>query len=202
MRQWVLPQSSIVRRNLKRTGLAFAAALAAMIILIGLLAAAVDAGYLRGPFIRFLSAHSGRQIQIDGRLVAHFFSLHPRLSAERVTIGNPTWTPAGVTAELGKISVAIELPWFGHWFGIERIETDTTALHLTRDSKGRANWQLHDPAQGRGGGALPSVGVAMGRVDASRRRDPVGEVQVADIELSAIAAVLVGGAGRRRASAG
>ena len=157
MRQWVLPQSSIVRRNLKRTGLAFAAAFAAMIILIGLLAAAVDAGYLRGPFIRFLSAHSGRQIQIDGRLVAHFFSLHPRLSAERVTIGNPTWTPAGVTAELGKISVAIELPWFGHWFGIERIETDTTALHLTRDSKGRANWQLHDPAQGRGGGALPVI---------------------------------------------
>jgi AsmA family protein len=128
-----------------------------MVILVGLLAAAVDAGYLRGPFIRFLSAHSRHQIQIDGRLEAHFFSLHPRLSAERVTIANPAWTPAGSTAEIGKISVAIELPWFGHWFGIERIETETAALHLIRDSRGRANWQLHDPTQGRGSGALPVI---------------------------------------------
>src|ERR1700722_15885498 len=128
-----------------------------MIIVIGLLAAAIDAGYLRGPFIRFLSAHSGRQIQIDGRLEAHFFSFHPRLSAERVTIGNPSWTPAGVTAEVGKISLAIELPWFGHGFGIERIETDATTLHLIRDIKGRANWQLHEPLKGQGGGSLPVI---------------------------------------------
>jgi hypothetical protein len=142
---------------LKRTGWAFAATVAAMIVLIALLAAALDAGSLRGPFIRFLASHSGRQIQINGRLEAHLFSFHPRLSAERVTIGNPSWTPAGLTAEAGKISLAIELPWFGHGFGIERIETDATMLHLIRDSKGRANWQLHNPAAGKGGGSLPVI---------------------------------------------
>jgi AsmA family protein len=142
---------------LKRTGWALAATVAAMIVLVALLAAAVDAGYLRGPFVRFLAAHSGRQIQINGRLEAHLFSFHPRLSAERVTIGNPSWTPAGLTVEAGKITLAIELPWFGHGFGIERIETDAMILHLIRDSKGRANWQLQDLAAGKGGGSLPVI---------------------------------------------
>jgi uncharacterized protein involved in outer membrane biogenesis len=157
VRQWALPGSSVLRRRLKFTAAALAAVLAAMIFAVAVLAAAVDAGYLRGPFIRFLTAHTGRQIQIDGRLEAHFFSLHPRLSAERVTIGNPSWTPKGTTAEAGEISLAIELPWFGHGFGIEKIETEATTLHLMRDSRGRANWQLHDPTEGRGGGSLPVV---------------------------------------------
>ena len=134
-----------------------AAALAAIVLAIALLAAAIDAGYLRGPFIRYLSAHSGREIRIDGRLEAHLFSFHPRLSAERVTIGNPSWTPAGTTAEVGKVSLTIELPWFGRGFGFERIQTDAATLHLMRDAKGRANWQLHEPLKGQGGGSLPII---------------------------------------------
>lgn len=152
-----MPAIPVLRRRLKWTAAGLAAAFAAIILAIALLAAAIDAGYLRGPFIRFLSAHSGRQIQIDGRLEAHLFSFHPRLSAERVTIGNPAWTPTGVTAEVGKISLAIELPWFGHGFGIERIETDATTLHLIRDTQGRANWQLRAPIKGQGGGSLPVI---------------------------------------------
>jgi uncharacterized protein involved in outer membrane biogenesis len=157
VRLCALPGSSVIRRRLKFTVATLAAALAAVILAVALLAAAVDAGYLRGPFIRFLSAHSGREIQIDGRLEAHFFSFHPRLSAERVTIGNPSWMPKGLTAEAGKISVTIELPWFDHGFGIERIETDAASLHLQRDSKGRANWQAHDPSEGRTHGSLPVI---------------------------------------------
>lgn len=157
MRQWALPGSSVIRRKLKFAVVTVAAALATIILAVALLAAAVDAGYLRGPFIRFLTAHSGREIRIDGRLEAHFFSFHPRLSAERVTIGNPSWMPKGLTAEAGKISLTIELPWFDHGFGIERIETDAAALHLVRDPKGRANWQSHDPLEGRGGGSLPVI---------------------------------------------
>jgi AsmA family protein len=157
MRQWGLLGSPVIRRRLKWAAATLAAAFATIIFGVALLAAAIDAGYLRGPFVRFIAAHTGRQIRIDGPLQAHFFSFHPRLSAERVTIGNPSWTPAGVTAEVGKISLAIELPWFGHGFGIERIAADAATLHLTRDSKGRANWQFHDPAQGRGGGSLPVI---------------------------------------------
>jgi AsmA family protein len=151
-----LSTAADIRRRLKWLAITVAASFAAIVLAVALLAAALDAGYLRGPFIRFLGAHSGRQIRIDGRMEAHFFSFHPRLSAERVSIGNPTWTPAGLTADMGKISLAIELPWFGHGFGIERIETDAATLHLIRDTAGRANWQMHDPARG-GGGSLPVI---------------------------------------------
>jgi AsmA family protein len=182
-----LPGSSVIRRRLKWTAAGFAAAFAAIILAIALLAAAVDAGYLRGPFIRFLSAHSGRQIQIDGRLEAHFFSFHPRLSAERVTIGNPSWTPTGLTAEIGKVTLAIELPWFGHGFGIERIETDAATLHLIRDSNGRANWQMHEPLKGQGGGSLPVIhslsmlNVRVDLNDARRHLDFDGVVSAHDV---------------------
>ncbi len=75
----------------------------------------------------------------------HLLSFHPRLIAERVVIGNPPWTPAGVTAEIGRISLAIEMPGFSHGFGIARLEMETATLHLARDSTGHANWQWTDP---------------------------------------------------------
>ena len=144
--------SWIIRRALIGT----AAVLAALIFMAAMLAVAVDAGYLNGPFIRFLSVHTGRPIQIDGPLEARIFSFHPRIVAERVTIGNPSWVPAGVTAQIGKMSLRIDLPRPGHSFDIERLEMQSATLHLMRDSKGRANWQSSDPAQG-GGGTLPII---------------------------------------------
>jgi uncharacterized protein involved in outer membrane biogenesis len=148
--------SPAIRRRLQWTAAAAAALIVIAAVLVAVLAAAVDTGYLRGPFIRFLAAHAGRRIQIEGPLEAHIFSRHPRLIAERVTIGNPPWMPAGLAAEIGKVSLEIELPGFGHSFGIERLEMEAATLHLTRDSTGRANWQLADPAKG-GNTALPII---------------------------------------------
>jgi uncharacterized protein involved in outer membrane biogenesis len=145
-------KSWIIRRALMGT----AAAIAAVVFMAAMFAAAVDAGYLRGPFIRFISAHTGRPIRIDGPLEAHILSLHPRLNADGVTIGNPSWMPPGVTAQIGKMSLLIDLPRPGHSIGIERLEMQAATLHLVRDSTGRANWQSSDPAKGDGG-ALPII---------------------------------------------
>ena len=123
---------------------------------VAVLAAAVDAGYFRGPLIRILAAHMGRQVQIDGPIEAHIFSLNPRVIAERVTIGNPSWMPAGPTAQIGKLSLVIALPRFGRSFGIERLEIEAATLRLARDSTGHANWQLTDPDKGTGAG-LPII---------------------------------------------
>src|ERR1700676_2633061 len=133
-----------IRRVLAST----AAALIAVIAVVAVLSAALDAGYLRGPFVRFLTAHAGRKIQIDGALETHFLSRHPRMTAERVTIGNPPWTPPGVTAEIEKIGLVFQIPGFGHSFGIQRLEMDAATLHLVRDSRGHANWQRTDPDRG------------------------------------------------------
>jgi uncharacterized protein involved in outer membrane biogenesis len=117
-----------------------------------LLAAALDAGYFRGPLIRALAARSGRQIQVQGSWQVHLFSLHPWLTAEQVTIGNPPWTPSGQMAQIGKISLVLQMPGLHQSFGVDRLELETVALHLVRDAMGRANWQLTDPDKGPGKG--------------------------------------------------
>jgi AsmA family protein len=133
--------SFVIRRWLVRT----VAALAAFILVTAVLVAALDAGYFRGPVIRFLAARAQRQIQVSGIFEVHLFTLEPRLIAERVAIGNPPWMPSGTTAMIEKVSVTIELPGFGHGFGIARLEMEGAMLRLARDSTGHANWQLSDP---------------------------------------------------------
>jgi len=78
----------------------------------------------------------------------HVLSFTPRLIAERVSIGNPPWTPSGTAAEIGKITLAFDLPRNGHSFDIANLEMQDVTLHLIRDSQGRANWQLSDPRKG------------------------------------------------------
>jgi hypothetical protein len=139
-------QASLIIRVLIWT----AALLAVSIILILGLAAAVDAGFCRGPILLYLSSRIGRQIQVDGAIEAHLISRNPRVTAERVTIGNPRWMPAGVTATIGKLSLAMLLPRIGHRSGVVSIDAEGVALYLARDSKGYANWQLTDPSKGGG----------------------------------------------------
>jgi uncharacterized protein involved in outer membrane biogenesis len=121
-----------------------------------MLAAAVDSGYFRGPMVRYISARSGRQILAGGAVQAHLLTRHPQLTAELVTIRNPPWMPAGVTAEIGRVSVDFQWPGRGHSFGIERLVMERAVLHLERDAKGHANWQLTDPDQG-GEAGLPLI---------------------------------------------
>jgi uncharacterized protein involved in outer membrane biogenesis len=121
------------------------AALAAFILLAAGLAAALDAGWFRGPIIRFLAARAQRQLLVGGIFEVRLFTLEPRLIAERVTIGNPPWMPAGTTAVIDKVSVTMKLPGFGHGFGIAKLQMEGATLLLARDSTGHANWQPSDP---------------------------------------------------------
>jgi uncharacterized protein involved in outer membrane biogenesis len=136
----------IIRRALIWT----LAVVAVSIILILGLAAALDAGFCRGPILLYLSSRMGRQIQVDGAIEAHLLSRNPRVTAERVTLGNPPWMPSGVTATIGKLSLAMVLPRIGHHFGVVSVDAEGAALYLARDSKGYANWQLTDPSKGGG----------------------------------------------------
>ena len=136
--------SLVLRRALPWAAGTLVVAIAA----IAALGAALDRGLLRGPLIRMIASRTARRIEVGGVLETHVFSFHPRLTAERVTIGNPPWMPAGSTAEIGKLSLSLGMPGFGHSFRIERLEMDAAALHLARDSSGHANWQWTDPDKG------------------------------------------------------
>jgi uncharacterized protein involved in outer membrane biogenesis len=119
--------------------------LLALATLVVLAAIALDAGYLRGPLLKVLAAHTDRPIRVDGPLSVRIFSRNPRLVAERVTIGSPPWAPHGATAEIAKITVVFAAPRLGQELSIDRLEIDQATLHLFRDVTGHANWQLKDP---------------------------------------------------------
>jgi AsmA family protein len=116
-----------------------------LIVMMLLFAVALDAGYFHGTLVKFLAADTQRQIRVDGPLRLHLLSLNPRLVAERVSIGNPPWTPSGVAAEVGKVTVVFETPRLGRDLEIASLAIETATLHLVRDAAGHANWQVNNP---------------------------------------------------------
>lgn len=144
--------SLLVRRALVVT----AVGLAAGVVVLVAIGIALDSGYFRGPLVRYFSAASGRPLSVDGSLEMHVLSLRPRVIAERVTIGNPPWMPAGNTAEIGKLTLEIATPWFGRDFAIENLELQGATLHLARDAAGHSNWRRTPPGI-RGSGGLPII---------------------------------------------
>ncbi|MDB6007973.1 MAG: AsmA family rane protein [Gammaproteobacteria bacterium] len=130
--------------------------LAAALVLLGLLVTAVallDGNQLRGPLVRYLTAHTGRPWRIDGPIEAHLVSLHPSLIAGRVTIANPPWAPAGNTAEIAKFSIVFDLPLFSQPFAIRKLVLEGANLHLWRDADAHANWIRNAP------GIIPGNGL-------------------------------------------
>jgi uncharacterized protein involved in outer membrane biogenesis len=114
-----------------------------------------NADLLRSSFIRFVSWKSGRPIDVRGALHLHLLTRSPRIEAEQVTIGNPSWTKPGITAEVAKLTVTFA-PLLSHQSGLSLLRIDTARLHFMRDGAGRANWQRVDPDKSSGG-PLPMI---------------------------------------------
>jgi len=144
--------STTSHRILKGSLAALAAVLGLLAVLVAALAL-VDGNHLRGPIAHYLSGRYGRQIRIEGELHTRLLSLHPRFVAERVTIGNPPWTPPGTTASINRLSVVLDLPLFGQTYALRELEMDGADLHLRRDADGHANWLWLAP------GILPGKGI-------------------------------------------
>jgi hypothetical protein len=135
-----------MNRSLVSRGLLWAAAfLATLLVLAAMLGVAVDTGHFRAPLLRFFTSRIGRPLKIEGPWSVQVLSFHPRLTAERVVIGNPPWVAAGTTAQIGKLSLVLELPWIGRPLEIEKLVMDAATLTLARDAAGYANWQSTNP---------------------------------------------------------
>jgi uncharacterized protein involved in outer membrane biogenesis len=109
------------------------------------LAAAIGAGWFRGAVVRFIAVRAGRPIDVAGALQIHLFTRHPDLRAERVTIGNPAWVPAGQMAQIDEVSLVTDVPWTHGKFGIVSLSLKGATLHLMRNAAGYANWQVKNP---------------------------------------------------------
>ena len=133
--------ASKLRRGLIWTG----CALAALAVLLVVAAAALDAGFLHDPLVKLIAAKIDRPVRVTGALRLHILSRNPRLEADGVIIGSPPWTPAGVSAEAGKVSVLFATPHLGQELTIEKLTIEHATLHLFRDAVGHANWQMKNP---------------------------------------------------------
>ncbi len=140
-----------------RRGLIWTGWILLALVVLGILAAlALETGYLRGPLLKLLAERIDRPIRVDGPLRLQIFSHNPRLTAERVSIGSPSWTAAGNAAEVGKITVVFATPRLGQELIINELAIDEATLHLFRDVTGHANWQLENPDK-HGPRALPII---------------------------------------------
>jgi len=173
--------------RLRRTLIWVSAALLALFALAVLGVVALDAGYLRGPLLKWLAVHTDRPIRVEGSLSLHVFSRHPRLVAERVTIGSPPWAPHGTMAEIGKITVVFTAPRLGQELVIERLQIEAATLHLFRDAAGHANWQLKNPDQSAPGTLIVIRSLSMMDAhvlleDAQQHRQFDGTISAHDVD--------------------
>ena len=115
------------------------------VIVLAALVLGLDAGYFRGPLVSYLERSTGRKILVSGPLQVHLLSRHPSVSAQGVSIGNPPWTPPGITAQIERLTLVYDLPRWGQPKRIESLRLQGAQLTLFRDIAGHANWQRRNP---------------------------------------------------------
>ena len=113
----------------------------------------LNGNHLRGPLVRYIEAHTGREIRIEGPLeVVHLFSRHPVVRAARVSVGNPPWSEPGNLAEVAALTAVFDVS-FQHGITLDSLELHGASFHLKRDLAGHANWHWQAP------GILPGKGL-------------------------------------------
>ncbi|HEX4096563.1 MAG TPA: AsmA family protein, partial [Caulobacteraceae bacterium] len=114
--------------------------------------------WFRGPLAGYLSARTGRQVQIEGHLHVHPFSWSPWASVDGVKIANPAWLGGGKgqMADLGRTTVQLRLlPLIEGRLELPLVDIEHPALALYADKTGRNNWTF---GKGSGKGAkLPPI---------------------------------------------
>ena len=155
---------------------------------------------LMGVLLRELAARSGRQVRIEGPLEVQLLSLHPRLKAQKVSISNPTWMPAGVMADIGSVSIVLRWRLSLPPFEVERLEVHEARLRLLRERSGRANWHLHESGPGRGPPLIGSLSMPDADVELHDERHHVefrGRVSAGDADdgIAAPPPLRIAGAG-------
>jgi uncharacterized protein involved in outer membrane biogenesis len=157
------------RKPIRRGSIGLCIALGVLLTAVG-----VFQGHLGGWLIHYAEHKYQRQIQVSGALDVQLLSLHPQIVAEQVTIGNPPWTPPGTMAEIGRLAITYDLPWFGRPLALHCVEIGQASLKLLRDDQGHSNWQTRAPGSGPGPGPKLIHGLSMPNarvhLDDERRR--------------------------------
>lgn len=115
---------------------------------LGTLALALfDWNLARGWIAVQVKSKTGRDLTIDGNLRVHPFSLNPRVSAERVTLGNAEWGERRPMLTADRVEFSVSLPDLMEGRVVfPGVNLQAPAVLLQRDREGRRNWILN-PAE-------------------------------------------------------
>jgi uncharacterized protein involved in outer membrane biogenesis len=105
--------------------------------------------WFRGPLARYLSARTGREVQIEGHLQVHPFSWRPWAQVGGVRIGNPKWLGGGRAdvADLGQTTIQAKLiPLLTGRLELPLVDIEQPTLTLYADKSGRNNWTFGKPS--------------------------------------------------------
>ena len=143
------------RERLVTVGRVIGGILGALVLLLIIFLALFNWDWLRGPIGRYASKQAHREIRIDGHLRVHLLTWTPRVTVEKLFIGQPDWAKAARKQPFGTIqSVTVDvklMPLFAGRIDVPLLDIEHPNLALYEDAKGHANWDFSDPNQKKSG---------------------------------------------------
>lgn len=108
-----------------------------------------DWNWFKGPIERRVSAATGREFRIEGKLHVRL-GLTPTLTAEGLHFANAPWARGQEMASVDRIDVSIDLPrLFRREIELPVLHLERPLLLLERNRQGEANWEFGQPGDER-----------------------------------------------------
>lgn len=165
-------------------------ALAALAVLVLILVALPNWNGLRGPIANYVSAKTGRALQIDGDLKVRLGWRRIRVQVGDITFSNPEWAKKEnmITVKNAAADVAVA-PLFGLEFVLDDVRLDRAQIDLEKSRDGRKNWLLdREQRNDKFRVVVRHLAVRDGRVDyrdPAKKTDLSAEVSTATAEDAA-----------------
>lgn len=137
----------------------FVTAVIALIVALVIALYFLDWNKMRGPISSFVSARLGRPFAINGNLRVHLFSWTPSVSAQGVTVGNPSWLHQPQAANAQNLVFKFRLmPLLlrGRWI-MPLVAIDHPNILIVREKDGRTNWDFNGETGSSSGLKLPPI---------------------------------------------
>ncbi|HEY1630717.1 MAG TPA: AsmA family protein [Rhizomicrobium sp.] len=120
--------------------------------------ATMDWNLLRASAARLASARLGRQVNIDGDLHVHIWTLTPRVEVNGLRVANADWAGGGDLADIGHLVFDIRLvPLIKGRVVVPLIDVEQAKFDLVRDRDGRNNWTFGSAEPDNGPLNLPPI---------------------------------------------
>ena len=129
--------------------------LGAVVLLLIIFLALFNWDWLRGPIGRMASKQAHREIRIDGHLRVHLLTWTPRVTIEKLFIGQPDWAKTARKQPFGTVDgVTVDvrlMPLLAGRIDVPLVDIEHPNLALYEDAHGKANWDFSDPNQKKSG---------------------------------------------------